>query len=476
MADSSGYQRLEDAHPSNDLGYGHLGTATYSEESHEWTFLRRTDTTSAGTPVCLVDASTGTGFPFRLTDEEPKIVVESQSGSDEDGGKERLLSANSSEILRNIPELGFIAAKERENGQSTPPANTTLIMEPNQSQRLDFGHAAWLNEKDKSGGHAYAPIAAFAVGRNAKNMKIVRIGRGTAVLRTDDDQPSKSKVPTITNQDEAWWVGTGEPIQQICFAATSGYQSSWMAIRQKSGTTILHPLLHRRPVPARYASEISQCEKYPASCLDANPALSLPISRTGGYPHADVAFNPQNHLVLAIIDESGNWSLWEIRGRTASTGSAHVGDFRIYLQASGSHILVRPQHTPIDPYSPYDRWHRIHWLATTGYDSESLLVFGRHTSALYNKQGNLLHEINVRLGLPRAGQVILDTKSSTRHRGHYFVLTSTRLLHLSTSGEQVISPKPRSQLQVIWSWSHFRSRTDVTLRLVLVEHASSESV
>src|SRR5271156_5170503 len=72
MAESQLERRPEHVHASNVLNYGHLGTATYLENSQEWTFFRRN---IAGKPDQHVNSEQQAVFPFRLVTDHIKNVT-----------------------------------------------------------------------------------------------------------------------------------------------------------------------------------------------------------------------------------------------------------------------------------------------------------------------------------------------------------------------------------------------------------------
>ena len=468
MASSSSRRRLEGAHACNNIGYGNVGAATFDEESHEWSFQRQIDTGSLlSSSDELGSLQASTAFPFRLVDEEPRdVLLEQLVGPAEDS------ISTQARLLRVYPELGLIADSEPlltsdPAGTPAPPNSHSPV-----GELFGFGHAIQLDQQ-REGCHASIPIAALAVGKSAESVKLVRLAEMTANSHHHDALIPTMKVPTIKPHDQAWWTGRGDPVLQICFAGSHGLESTWMAIRQRSGTTILHPLLHRRPVPSRSVLGSIRTSKYPPSRLDANPAVTLPVARTGGAAHADVAFQPLNRRAFAVVDENGTWSTWQISGHTIPTSDMPVGHFKIALLTSGSCMVDAPLQPSQNTFRTKDAWHRISW-SRGPMDTSLMLVFSRRTCTVYSEAGDLLGHVDVRLGPLHDRQTILDVKSGKLSDNHTFVLTSSRLLLLSTDVLNDGVDGKDEMVNVVFSWAHFRNRLDRTLRLSIIECASGK--
>ena len=336
--------------------------------------------------------------------------------------------------------------------------------EPNAAERLDFGHAVQVSKNDTAS-RTLVPIAAHMGGPNGSAVRFVCMGRRSAISENFDVRRVEIPLTSMVSQFEAWWSGNGEPVQQVRFAASTGPSSTWIAIRQRSILTILHPVVYTDPEIARHAVGGALPLSQDAPCLDVHPVLSLPITRTGGHPLADVAFHPSDHTVLALIDEHGNWSVWHLR----SQRSRHVRPLsQIHLQYEGKYCPSATGKSGAFESLYYDGWHRISWLGKSEPDRAPVLVSNRGHSALIQPEVGLPSPVDLRLGLPHERQRVLDVKIRKLDTCYFFVLTSTRLLvsRLTDRGKR---NDAHHDTVVLCSWHHFRSRRDYTLQLSLIE-------
>lgn len=447
--------QFQNAHSTKFLNYGHFGTTAYNEEYKVWETLRtiRPDASSAGDP----GVRDGFHFAFPLRHLSSNVVYDGLAAPKRQTGSE----ANDSDVDEREEFTSGSAARRGFNVKTEDSSALIEQESPNRSALLAFGSAVSV------AGRGQFPIVASVVGKNAQSVRLVRIGE-EVINSTDPDGDNASVyVPYVSREDQTYWTSNGGPVQQVCFAATTGYPSTWMAARLQNSTTIFHPLLHREPLRPRHKAFQLTSQVMAASVLDANPIVTIPLSRTGGHPQADVCFHPQDYSRLALIDEHGNWSVWKVQGDRRE--SQHP-TFRVSLTCSGK-LWTWDHEKRLRASLPYhDGWHRISWCFTAGTQSDELFLCNRRTAAVYNTSGDLLGLKDLLLGHARDNQLILDLQWSKLIPGHCFVLTSTRLFWLHFldkqfrgSGGQQDSP------HVLLAWQHFRDRGDRTLNLILLE-------
>ncbi len=466
-------QKLHDAHCTSFLNYGHLGTLTYDEENQTWRTLRIVEphVTTAGLRD-VGDGDNHSALPLHhvstkvVYDEAavPPNLTQSQSSQNHHSDSDEFGSGPSRSHPSNATKVETFGT----NYERTEADAAVLSAEeyPNCSELLAFGCAVpAASEQDRSD-LVCVPIAASVSGSTAQSIRLVRVDG-----EIFEHQDTSWYVPCISSEDEAYWTSSGGSIQQVCFAAATGYSSTWMAARLQSSTTIFHPLIHQEPVPPRY--EMSQ-PPFPAlqsSVIDANPVFTIPRSRTGGHPHADLAFHPRDHRKLALIDEHGNWSVWFIYGERLEAPRRR---FRVNLRHSGK-LWTWDHEKRLRTSLPYhDGWHRVLWCSASGSPSDELFVLNRRTAAVYEISGHLRYLADVQLGHARENRLILDVQLSRVIPGHYFVLTSTRLLWINLE-DKVFggSGMGANNPPVMLAWQHFRHSEDKTLHLVLLETGMS---
>jgi RNA polymerase I-specific transcription initiation factor RRN6 len=455
MADINGGKDLQLAHATNALNYGHLGTATYKGHTREWTFLRQSTNSK----------TFQSSFPFATVKET--VYKNSTKDNETVLGAHNGWSSSCGPFARSV-HLGLALAHVKEEESLSDAIITSLGQhDPHCSDRLAFGGASWLSDNHVLSGNATVPIAAFTSGVNGESIILTQIGRDRVTITDKNDNEVMVEIPTISCNNETSWTGNGEAVQQICFAATSGQRSTWMAARLLSSTTIFHPLFHRTPVPAMRRSNTS-ASAVQASILDANPVLTIPVSRTGGHPHADISFHPVNYDLLALIDQHGNWSTWRIDGKRSVTARTL---FSIQLVNTGKVYTWQNTRRPpqADPY--HDGWHKVCWVTDGDGNSDSLFFANRRMAVIHAPIDGERHSVSLGLGQASEAQWILDIKNSALHPSWIFVLTSTRVLCISTAETDRRDIPEANSHAILCSWQHFRGRQDITLSLTILETA-----
>ena len=450
MADFDSAKGSQLARATNALNYGHPGTAKYQEEVREWSFLRHFadhTTSQSAFPFTAIKRETVSGNPtgYQIPYNFPRI---SSFSSGRRGLSLAIADIKEDATLSNA----IVDSLDRYN--------------PLLSDCLAFGSASLLLDDDVRPGYATIPVSALVSGAGGDSITLMEIGTERVAVTDEHDKDLVVKIPTVENSNHNSWTSAGEAVQQICFAATTGYGSTWMAVRLLSSTILFHPLCHRKPIPEMEPSSTTGSGGY--SLLDANPILTIPISRTGGHPHADICFQPVDYHLLALIDQHGNWSTWRIDGKRSVTSRTL---FRIQLLRTGKLYTWENLKRPLkaDPY--HDGWHKIFWVAENSGYSDNVLVANRRLATVYGSLADEKQSIDLGLGRPSELQWILDVTKSTLHTGWIFVLTSTRVLCISTADKKWRDmPSARSH-DIVCSWQHFRARNDITLSLTILETA-----
>jgi hypothetical protein len=471
MAGMSHKQELQNAHSTKFLNYGHLGTLTYDEAEKRWKTLRTVQPHDATAHHTDTEHGSPTAFPLRHLSSKVSFDGSSaprhQIGSKtNDNGPDGADGSHSEPAIRSHLVDSAVEKPGNNKGFESESSPFAEKHSPNRSTLLAFGSAVTVRATESSSLPLHIPIAASVSVSNAEAIRLVRIGREKIDNICSDAGNDSLQVAYISNEDPAYWTSTGGPIQQVCFAAATGHPSTWMAARLQGSTTIFHPLVHQMSVPPRCRT-IQPPQVPPSSVLDVNPIISIPISRTGGHPHADINFHPYEHLKLALIDEHGNWSVWLVDGERQDSPRSQ---FWVSLICFGK-LWTWDYEKRLRTSPPYhDGWHRISWCAHPEIQSDELFICNRRTAAVYKTTGELLGLRDLRLGHARENQVILDVRWSAFVPGHCFVLTSTRLFWLYFMDTQSrTSVSSQNTPIVLLTWQHFRDRGDGTLQLVLLE-------
>lgn len=430
-----------------DLTYGQLGEVVYDIGNQEWRFARRPGLVRQILPVgestVTIKPCTEISFPqsIRSAVERVRDIKE--------------LTGAYPELVPSISLLPHLTLT------SEAIIIATSTHDPAVSQLLVFGKAADLDNQ-RSGARTIS-IAAIASGEAGEAVRLVRLSHD--YLRWPDHRSIGLKTQTLAGGDQGWWIGKGSPIQQLCFAEAEGEPSTWLAIRYAGATTILRPLLRRLPVPATFLNGPGSSRKcFPSSRIDANPILSLPVGLTGGAPHADVSFNPFYQRQFAIVDQCGQWTIWNIEGqhRRRHLWHATAGP-KGQIRAVSDDDAVKPG-APAD--ATHDGWGAILWAASIN----TVVVADRRTLATFYVKAR-----PQRLATPipygdMDGDWILDLKRSPLDDSQLFVVTSSRVLCLRIRRFDPIEDGKDIEIgaEILYSTRHFRDQEDTSLRLQLL--------
>ena len=463
-------QELQDAHSTKLLNYGHLGTLAYDERHKAWGSLRTVEPHAATAHHTSKEQVGCAAFPLRHLSSK---VVYARSAVPQAQGRSEANDTGLDDVgdCSSASTSCPSAKREDKSGSNRCFQGDAFTFAERQSASrstlIAFGSANSTAVGGVRPEPVHIQIAASVSGSNAESVRLAIISNEATGSLNFGDEDTVMHVPYISYEGQAYWTSSGGPVQQVCFAAETGYPSTWMAARLESSTTILHPLLHRGPVPPRCETSQFPSQVLTFSVLDANPVIIIPISRTGDHPHADVSFHPQDHTRLALIDEHGNWSVWLIDGELEESSRSR---FWITLICLGK-IWTWDYEKRLRGSLPYhDGWHRILWCVGSETPSDELFICNRRTAAVYKTSGDLLGLKDLLLGNYYENQVILDVQWSRIVPGHCFVLTTTRVFWLDFKGTQTRnSGRDHAMFHVVLAWQHFRERGDRTLHLILLE-------
>lgn len=418
---------------TKDLNYGYPGAVTYDLENGHWRFARqnrtrqlkqvRTWTGAILAPTVAMPASTR--FPTSIT------------------------AANSTNVLKNtrslvldypqltpalglLPELALV---------SSAIQDTTSTYDPLIGSLLSLGS---ITREDRH--EDPRRIAAIPTGEAGNILKVAMLNKERHSWAKDRSVWVEGS--TLKLADCGYWNEEAAPIQQICFAQSED-RSSLLAVRLPTKTIFFRPMYYRRAQNAR----ISPFYHLPASAVDTHPIFSVDMDRTGGVPHVDVSFNPDFQFQFAIVDQSLNWSVWDIEhGRKGDSYTI-------------SCVLRGPVNPPeSNATTAEDGWSRILWI---GYVN-TILVCSRRLLNIVSIKGDTFEYLPCpTLISTKSSDWILDVKSHPKIRGRFFVLTSTSLvlMSLTTASEALDATAGDMGASVLKSWRHYRDAEDFTLHL-----------
>ncbi|EAW07943.1 uncharacterized protein ACLA_026600 [Aspergillus clavatus NRRL 1] len=369
------------------------------------------------------------------------------------------LIENKNLLPRVHPELAAGWSLVNNETLSHVITTTSEICDPLTSSLFDLGNAVDIENDDS--GNRVVPIAVSASGECGNTISFRKLEEGTTELR--HGVTARMRVPMIGESECTEWSTGGAPVRQVCFARTTEEKPTWAAARFPQSITIFRPLYRKQPVSVQiYRDGDRVVPTYTRnSRLDANPLVEISVSQTGGFAHADITFNPWYQKQLAIVDERGNWTVWEVSGRQRRS----KGNWAAACVKSGSLPWVDlGEGQDINGHTRHDGWAAIEWVG----DVNSFIVSDRRCPMLYRIEGDDILPYAIELGLKRKLEWILDVKRSSCNVSQIFILTTSRIFLLDISSVPV-ADSHKNDTRPVWfpvlSWRHFRDTEDTTLRL-----------
>ncbi|KAI2790431.1 hypothetical protein POX_d05944 [Penicillium oxalicum] len=426
-----------DEHSESALHYGHVGRAIYLPETQRWVFSRSFDQR----------------VPIKYTGATKTTVSSRKSISRPRNRSKPFQVAGPQQLPRVLPELASQWSSFKDDTFSQIIRDVSSVCDPQVGNLLDLGYASY-HGVDDTRGRVPVAIAAAVTGECGNAVSFRVLTDEVAELLIGD---ATYRVPCIGEAEVTEWSKRGAPIQQICFARPLEEKSTWMAARLQQATTIFRPLYHRYPVPMHIPDDDTTMFSTPLrnSRLDANPIIEIDQSQTGGFPHADVTFNPWYPRQFAIVDTQGNWSVWEISGRQRRRRAT----WAVARAKQGALARIEEKSDSIQPR--YDGWACIEWVA----DFSTILVSDRRCLMLYRLLAREAESNLVELGMMRQSEWVLDVQRSAQVVSHFFVLTTYRLLWYDVASFTSSTRESRVPLRPRLTWRHFRDPEDTTLRM-----------
>ncbi|EXJ77615.1 hypothetical protein A1O3_09843 [Capronia epimyces CBS 606.96] len=492
MADVERAKRIQHAHESNALSYGHFGTATYDDQLHSWTFLRQTQIQSelpledgngtgpesihdptvepahsnlySGSAFSLIQERLWAGEPGRSKGPEDELRVSDAIEDHAAGIGGKIISprkpshAGKNTFLKQIPDAALAVF----HLPTTDPPYAALSV--NNGNILAFGNARLASEHGARNSPLRS-IVAFAAGPGGAILRLLGLDASDVPVRDSSGLEQVYSVPAIGHQAQGYWANSAEPVLHVSSSAHQ-HRAQFLVVKS-SGTSILRPLMVDNVRSDTSTSDNSRNGSHSAgSLLQPTPVVTVPTSRTGGNPHAHAALNPQDQNSLAVVDTHGLWSIWKLKGTRAR--SARVL-FRVQLACSNDLANSTGMSPSTNGRLHYDGWHRICWLKGEQGYIDRILVCNRRSAAVFERTGALVGSVDMRLGPSSEGNEILDVQNSDRQTGHVLVLTTSRLLIFTSSEASWKDQSGTEPLALVCSWNHFRARDDSSLRMSLCE-------
>ncbi|WQF81304.1 Putative RNA polymerase I-specific transcription initiation factor RRN6 [Colletotrichum destructivum] len=337
---------------------------------------------------------------------------------------------------------------------------------------------------------APVPVVAMAAGESGELLRLSKIDE--IDWRWGENENPALQIFSIDQHDReesVLWSHDGAPILQIkaALSLVRFEPTRWLLVQKRTSTTILQPEYHKVPVSERPPGIDKAIER--PSRINPKPVLTITSEQTGGFAHSDVSFSygsQKKPPQLAIVDECGYYSVWDVKGRDM-VGSASM---RPKLRHCG-HIQLGVTEQLPDEDSPAFRPepHGVLWIGAagpgvdlwdvptvqdpdTGNDlaaltarSKKLLLWNRTKFEVVDIKNPSFRE-SLSILRPNEPDRILDVKSNPLNQSQLFILTSSNIFWIETSSQGGATAKSDS-LAVLQSFSHLRGSDADTLRLTV---------
>ena len=421
---------------SCNLNFGLVGHAVYDPDNQEWLFGRRPGRR------CIV----GLLGSHRLS--HPAIVQHNAVAGTGRVPAMADLRKSARALVRREPELASVLPLLPQWAIPSIAVNAAV------GEYDPFvGGLFSLGRTTDAASRTRVDLAATATGEAGNILRITSLPHELHGWRAD--KSIWLKVPVLGESD-AYWADEGAPIMQLCFAEGDS-RSQFLAVRFPARTILFSPRLH----PQGETRHWSRFYDLPASPLDPNPIVSLPIDQTGGASHADITFNPWYQHQMGVIDHKGNWGVWDVEGGR--------GAKRSYSAAcTNGGMISRPVPSDRENDEPrqQDGWAKILWIG----DVNTVLVCNRRKIEIFDTRGQMGSPTPLKspdVTPSRSSDWILDVKRRCGNSHHFYVLTSSRLLLLEVTCLDRAEREgyAESGATVLLSWQHLRSPDDITLQL-----------
>nr|XP_036584139.1 duf1000 domain containing protein [Colletotrichum truncatum]KAF6793528.1 duf1000 domain containing protein [Colletotrichum truncatum] len=336
---------------------------------------------------------------------------------------------------------------------------------------------------------APVPVLATVTGESGELLRLSKMDKSK--WQWGEHENPTLRLLNIDQQDReetVLWSSDGAPILQIkpALSLVRFEPIRWLLVQKRTSTTILQPEYHRIPVSEHQHGIVKAIER--PSRVNPKPITTITSEQTGGIAHSDVSFSHGSQRKppqLAIIDECGYYSVWDIKGRDMLGSTSK----RAKLRHCG-HIQLGVTEQLPDEDSPAFRAesHGILWLSSPGpgvdlWDAPAIddLAMENDLAALTSRSKKLLlwnrtkfevvdvKDPTFRKSLPilkSEQDYILGVQPNPTNRSQVVILTTSAIFWIETSS-QAKATANTGGLDVLQSFAHLRDADADSLKLTV---------
>lgn len=342
------------------------------------------------------------------------------------------------------------------------------------------------------------PAVAMAAGEAGHILRV-------SMINLEKWRWAESSVPMGAPQSQFYgtWSNDGAPISKIQFVTKPRQLDPirWLIVQRSTSTTILLPEIRAKPTAS--TAPTAMLDDAGPQHIALGAIVTLTKDATGGHDHSDFSVNVGSETdaaQIAIVDRSGNWSVWFIDSQRN-----HHGRSRVYTAISknrGTYGLS-PSSWPSNQSRPSENHYRISWVCRSARvddwerDSSSSESHGSMSRSLQTdyvtghveddpKYDGLLicdntsiqvldteeSKIQSCLDFSRRhnADVLLEAQSIEGCPAYVLVLTTKKLYVLDTSS---VGDQQAKKPSILVSCPHFRGQTKQVLKMTVGRLQSS---
>lgn len=340
-----------------------------------------------------------------------------------------------------------------------------------------------------------APLLAMAAGSAGDTLRIVRPSTNFWSLGEGEGEPVRL-LEHAAHQETLWTkdIGTIRCIQAV--VSTKRFDPvRWLVVQRASSTSVFRPEYRKVPV---VSETFSGTGPQAPSHIAPNLLFKISTTQTGVNPHCDASFNPGIRSApaqLAIMDEGGNWTIWEISG-TRKKVTKHP---KAQLRKCGNiHKGVRDR--PSSRAAAKPQWHAIFWVGRAPtHDAEDEFDEGEMAAdeaassfptlkrssilLLCNRKLLRLLDLETNQFLPdfhfmstESKDLILDVQVDKEDSRYFYVVTTSRLFILAVlTTVDAVDGLLTKKVLILQSFPHLRSKLDRNLKVTIADGATSST-
>lgn len=424
------------------LDYGHFGQAAYDQKEHVWKFQREYG---------------GLKQSFQAQEAQEVLPSSATTISHNDADNSVL------DLVKRNPELepawGIIDDFLRDDTAKNPESEGLGPA----GKLLAFGYGSYTsNAVGRPSSQQSVPIIAAPGGANKEVLRISTLAEPRSCVT---------------------WSANAEPIRQVCFAHSTDGNGAFLAVRLSTRTVIFWTTCS----PEDSDSEEDDNSAQINWSLELNAVANIPISTTGGFPHADVCFDPADQWRFAVIDVKGHivsfgvasqfsknslpYEVWKTSEQDLSEAQADFSSrFGRNLTTNQEEIVDEDEdEQQEEDMSILDfSWCRMLWL------EEKLLVVTReHLLSVSATKGMSVIDLDL-TSFNRGPVEVLDIQKHPLSTDEIFVLTSRRILGLKLVNSSWAGDNAAVKAKLVLSWTHHRDREDDSLSLSITPHSTGK--